>query len=52
MSLKIWNIGNYRLYKLGVALDIENQSSIPLSHFLSSVYTLQGLRGMFISPKS
>ena len=52
MSPKMWNIGNYRAYKLGVALDIENQSSIPPSHFLSSVYTLQGLRGMFISPKS
>ena len=48
----MWNIGNYRVYKLEEALDIENQSSIPPSHFLSSVYTLQGLRGMLISPKS
>ena len=52
MSPKMWNIGNYRVYKLEEALDIENQSSIPPSHFLSSVYTLQGLRGMLISPKS
>ena len=52
MSPKMWNIGNYRVYKLEEALDIENQSSIPPSHFLSSVYTLQGLRGMLITPKS
>lgn len=52
MSLKIWNIGNYRVYKLGVALDIANQSYIRLSHLLSSIYSPQVLRGVFTSPKS
>lgn len=52
MSLKIGNVGNYGVYKLGIALDIENQSCISLSHLLSSVYNLQGLRAVLTSPKS
>lgn len=34
----------YGVCKSGVALDIDNQSSIPRSQFLSSVYNLQVLR--------